>query len=280
MIINSNTQLFCIFGNPVRHSLSPVMHNRAFSETGFNGVYLAFQPDSIHEAVTAMRTLGIRGASVTIPFKINVMSCADRIDPLAAKIGSANTLLNHEGMITAYNTDGYGAIAALQEKGVSLDGRRCLIIGSGGSARAIAFTLLMQGASVVIAGIDVESTRSLTFDLMSAGSAEAIHPDRFDAQFLSNIDIIVNTTPVGMKPDYEGIPIQPELLNGKHVVFDIVYSPLKTRLLQEAEIRGCTTVSGISMLLYQGTRQFEIWTGIPAPVSAMNESLLSSIGHS
>jgi len=253
------------------------MHNRAFAETGYNGVYVAFQPEDIRSAVTAMRTLGIRGASITIPFKIDVLSCVDEIDPLAMKIGSANTLYNTDKGIKAFNTDGYGAVAALKEKNINLSNRRCLVLGSGGAARPIAFYLADEGAEVTISGIDETAACSLADDLVSIGYSGYIRPDRIDNVFIKDIDILINTTPVGMKPDYDGIPISADFLHEKLVVFDIVYSPLETRLMIEAARRNCVTVSGLSMLLFQGARQFEIWTGLSAPIDAMRDSLMSVV---
>ena len=277
MSVDAFTQLFCIMGNPVHHSLSPVMHNRAFHETGYNGVYVAFQPEDIRSAVTAMRTLGIRGASITIPFKIDVLSCVDEIDPLAMKIGSANTLYNTGKGIKAFNTDGYGAIAALKEKNINLSGRRCLILGSGGAARPMAFYLADEGAEITISGIDETSARFLADELGLISQSGYIRPDRIDNVFMKDIDILINTTPVGMEPDYDGIPVSADYLHEKLTVFDIVYSPLETRLLIEAARRNCVTVSGLSMLLFQGARQFEIWTGLPAPIDAMRDSLLNAV---
>lgn len=268
--INSNTTLFCIFGSPVRHSVSPLMHNAAFRERGINAVYLAFEPPSIGDAVASMKTLGIRGASVTIPYKIEVLKHLDSIDPLAARIGSVNTLVNNSGTITGYNTDGHGAVMSLENAGVDLKAKGCIVIGNGGSARAIAFTLAERGASVVIAGRNRERIENLADDLRcsSPGTRSALLGE-IDSAFMERIDIVINTTPVGMVPDTGSTPFNTDLLSARHTVFDIVYAPHETRLLTAAAERGCRVVYGLDMLVLQGARQFELWTGGPAPVETM-----------
>lgn len=276
---NTSTEFFCIFGNPVAHSLSPVMHNAAFREIGLNALYLAFQVHDIGRAVEAMKTLGIKGASVTIPFKVDVLTYCDKIDPLASRIGSANTLVLQDGAVRAINTDGEGALQALEEKGLSLRGSKVLVLGYGGSARAIAHTLDDRGAVVTISGRNREKGESLASELSLSGDEGPffLKDDELDRGILMDTDILINTTPLGMEPDTESVPLDPDLLHPGLTVFDIVYRPGKTRLLREAEKRVCRTISGISMLVYQGIRQFETWTGIkPDPdifFRALNDEL-------
>lgn len=272
--INATTELYCVFGSPVRHSISPAMHNAAFSETGINAVYLAFEPPSMGEAISCMKALAIRGASVTIPFKIDTLRHCDRVDPLAAEIGSVNTLVNRDGVITGFNTDGYGALRALGQSGIPVKGRRCLLIGNGGSARAIAFTLAAEGAAVTIAGRDSSRIGRLAEDLRSSGhSSRSVLLAELDRQFMEAVDIIINSTPVGMHPAVDATPLDTGLLSPRHAVFDIVYAPHETHLLQAARRCGATAVHGIDMLLYQGARQFELWTGQHAPVETMRGAL-------
>ncbi len=276
--INSHTELYCIFGNPVRHSFSPVMHNLAFTECGINAVYLAFEVKSIREGISAMRSLPIRGASVTIPFKIDVMAHLDSIDPLAGRIGSVNTLVNRGGEISGHNTDGPGAIMALEENGVELKGRSCLIIGNGGSARAIAFTLIEHGASVTITGRNRVKISSLADDLNKfQPAADTCLIDELSETLMKRVDIIINTTPVGMNPDNDRIPIKPELITRAHTVFDIIYSPHETVLLKEAKEKGSVIIHGIDMLINQGIIQFEIWTDQRAPVAVMKHAAYTAI---
>jgi shikimate dehydrogenase len=274
MNINAQTKLYCIFGSPVAHSLSPAMQNAAFASMGLNAVYLAFEPSGPADAVAAMKSLPIHGASVTIPFKTGLLRHLDAVDPLARKIGAINTLHNMNGTITGYTTDGYGAMRALQRGGASVKGSRTLIIGNGGSARAIAFTMLQEGARVVIAGRNPERITALASDLRTHhNGVDHILLEAVDSKFTRRIDIIINATPVGMEPRSEELPISPDVLHPEHAVMDIVYAPILTRLLMEAGARGCRTISGIDMLLYQGTRQFEIWTGLEAPEAVMMAAL-------
>jgi shikimate dehydrogenase len=268
--INSGTDCYCIFGSPVSHSASPLMHNAAFRERGINAVYLAFNPPSIGEAVASMKSLGIKGASVTIPFKIDVLPHCDNVNPIAADIGSVNTLINRDGLITGFNTDGYGAVRALEERKVTLKGSVCLVIGNGGSARAIAFTLIENGASVIIAGRNAGRIEHLAEDLRkTAPNTRSMLLERIDTNIMESVDIIINTTTVGMTPDTGSVPLDIKLISARHVVFDIVYSPHMTRFLTAARDRGSLTVHGIDMLVYQGARQFELWTGKPAPIKTM-----------
>jgi shikimate dehydrogenase len=263
MSINTSTELYCIFGNPVAHSLSPVMHNAAFRQMGLNAVYMAFRVHDIASAVMAMKTLGIRGASVTIPFKIDVLSYCDTIDTLAARIGSANTLVLRDGRVRAVNTDGEGALQALLEAGLEVQGSSILILGYGGSARAIAHTLDNHGATVTVSGRNREKGEKLASELSPSakGKPAFLETRELNRDVLMGMDILINTTPLGMEPDTGSTPLDRELLHPGLTVFDIVYRPGKTRLLREAEERQCRTVPGISMLVYQGVRQFEMWTG-------------------
>lgn len=279
MAIDSHTQLYAVFGRPVRHSLSPVMHNAAFRESGIDAAYLAFEPESIRDAVQSMKSLGIPGASVTIPFKIDILACLDDIDRHAAEIGSVNTLHNLGGSIVGYNTDGRGAVRALVESGVDIEGASCLIIGNGGSARSIGFSLVTHHASLLIAGRSTERARALASDLGGDPSAvRAIGIQEIGPAVMEGIDIIINTTPVGMADDARNIPIAPDLISPRHTVFDIVYVPRTTRLLLEASRRKAHTVHGIDMLVYQGALQFELWTGQEAPVEAMFRAVNEALG--
>ncbi len=276
--INANTKLFCIFGNPVKHSLSPIMQNAAFKSAGLNALYIAFEIDSIKDGVSAMRTLNISGASVTIPFKQDVKACLDGIDPLAVEIGSVNTLHNINGKITGYNTDGFGALDALRDHKVKIKNSKVLIIGNGGSARAIAFTLLQGGAHVTIAGRNIEKVSALIKDIKTKGKhAEHILISDLTPDLMNRTDIIINTTPIGMTPKTEESPLDEYLIQKKHTVFDIVYSPDMTALLKTARAKKCRIIRGIEMLVHQGAKQFEIWTGMKAPLSAMEKAVKKHI---
>jgi shikimate dehydrogenase len=273
-MISNKTRLYCIFGNPVGHSLSPAMHNAAFRHLNIDAVYLAFQPDSIEGAVRAMRALPIMGASVTIPFKRVVMDFIDEIDPLASDIGSVNTLTNAGGKIRGCNTDGFGALESLKENGIGITGSVVLILGNGGSARSIAFTLLTQGSSVIIAGRDPERIAGLSNDLRKKHEKVSHIPiSGLSPDSMRGIDVIINTTPIGMEPDTDKSPINENLLMKNHTVFDIVYKPEITTLLKAAASAGCRVINGSGMLLHQGAKQFEIWTGSRAPIDIMRKAI-------
>ncbi|HIJ91027.1 MAG: shikimate dehydrogenase [Desulfobulbaceae bacterium] len=270
MGINGATELYGIMGNPVAHSLSPAMHNGAFEALGLNKVYLPFAVQDVARAMTGLRALGIRGASVTIPHKEAVIPYLDTIDPVAEKIGAVNTLVINNDAIHGANTDWLGANRALAEK-ISLTGASVLLLGAGGSARAIGFGLLEAGASITIASRTPEKGQALAkllgcpwLPLAEAGTAKG--------------DALINATSLGMGAQKDLLPIAGEALVNFQVVMDIVYAPLSTRLLQAAEQAGCQTINGLAMLLYQGVAQFELWTGLQAPVEVMRRSLLTSLG--
>ncbi len=269
MIINGKTLLYGIIGNPVSHSLSPAMHNAAFGALDINGVYLPFPAPDIRAAVIGIRGLGIRGTSVTIPHKEKVMALLDEIDPVAEKIGAVNTVINNKGTLKGLNTDWLGATRALEEK-IDLPGAEVVILGAGGSARAIGFGLLERNAEFVLCSRTESRGRALADELGCAWISLS------EADNLSG-DILINATSVGMQPHIEKSPVSESILPGFQVVMDIVYAPLKTRLLQQAEENRCKTINGLEMLLYQGVAQFELWTGKTAPVALMRMALTEAL---
>lgn len=262
MKIDADTDLYCIFGKPVRHSLSPQMHNLAFKKFKINARYLAFKPENIKKAIDAMRTLNIKGASVTIPFKIDVMEFLDIIDPLAKDIGSVNTLKNIDNEIYGYNTDGIGAVKAIEKSGEKIADLRVLILGNGGAARAIGFDLLYFGAKVAIAGRNIRKVNKLVSDLEKRhDSVLALLISELNKGVMSEIDVIINTTPLGMHPKEDMSPLKSELIRKNHRVFDIIYNPEMTKLLLDAKKVGAKVIKGKEMLVNQGLEQFRIWTG-------------------
>ncbi|MCI5149609.1 MAG: shikimate dehydrogenase [Candidatus Electrothrix sp. MAN1_4] len=270
MAINGKTESYGIIGNPVRHSLSPVMHNAAFVELGMNRVYVPLEVRDVEQAIAGLRALGFRGISVTVPHKETVIPFLDEIDPVAEKIGAVNTLDFRKGengqiIVHGLNTDWVSANTALAEK-VNLQGNRVLVVGAGGSAKAVGFGLIEAEAEVIIANRTAENGKALA-DLLGCGFVSLQEVASVSA------DVLINTTSVGMEPDNEGIVVSPSLLSGFSVVMDIVYAPLETRLLREAKATGCQTIDGLAMLLYQGIAQFELWTGEKAPQDVMRLAL-------
>lgn len=271
MKVNNATELFGVFGDPVGHSLSPAMHNRAFASTGYNGVYLPFQVAKIEPAVLAVRTLGVRGVSVTLPHKVAVMDHLDWLDPLAERIGAVNTIANTEGVLGGYNTDCLGAVRALEDHTV-INGKSVAIIGAGGAARAIGWGVKDAGGNVTVVNRSAENGERLAGDL-SAAFVPLKKACELDA------DILINTTPVGMHPHTGEIPVPDGVFHKGLVVMDIVYTPLQTEFLNRAREAGSTIVDGLTMFVLQGARQFELWTGLEAPVAAMREAVLGELNH-
>jgi shikimate dehydrogenase len=269
MIFNANTSVYAVFGYPVSHSLSPVMHNSAFEYTGYNGVYLAFGVRDIKDAITSARSLGMKGASITIPHKLEAVRYLDEIDGTALKIGAVNTIINNKGLLKGYNSDGIGAVEALSEKTL-IRGKSIAVLGAGGAARAIGFCIKEKGGKITVVNRSRETGERLA-DILCA-EYRPLH-DIGKIKF----DIIVNTTPVGMTPQKYEMPVEGRYLEKGMVVMDIVYNSLKTLLLQEAEKAGCITINGVAMFVYQGAFQFELWTGIKAPVDVMKKAVLDAL---
>ena len=271
-IINSNTSLYAVLGDPISHSLSPVMHNSAFSYTDYNGVCFASKVEEIGSAITGIRALGINGAGITIPHKVTIMEFLDEIDDMAEKIGAVNTIINRQGKITGYNFDSSGAVKALKEK-TGINNKAVAILGAGGAARAVGYGIISEGGRLTILNRTKEKGEKLAADLGS----EFCPLKGFKKV---KCDILINTTPVGMKPNVDDMPFKKEHLNKGMIVMDIVYNPLKTRLLKVAEDMGCTTIDGVSMFVFQGACQFELWTGKKAPVDLMRKTVLKGLGCS
>ncbi len=268
--INSETLLFSVIGDPVAHSMSPVMHNRAFAETGYNGVYVALNVKDIKGAMTGIRALGIRGASITIPHKIGIMKYLDEVDETAIKIGAVNTIQSNRGILKGFNSDWTGAMSALEEK-TAIAGKEILVIGAGGAARAIGFGIVSKGGRLTIANRTHQKGEKLAADLGGNFISVAEHTK-------SQWDILINTTPVGMAPNTNVMPVKSAWLEKDMVVMDIVYNPLNTGLLKKARKKGCTIIDGVSMFVFQGAWQFELWTGQKAPLDVMNETVRNALG--
>lgn len=281
--ISPATRLCAVIGNPVGHSLSPALHNAAFDALGLDFVYVAFRVEDLQGAMGGMRALeNFRGMSVTIPHKIEIMNYLDEIDDVDRSIGSINTVINEGGRLVGFGTDGPGALKALEDAGLSPEGRSVLMLGAGGASRAIAFTLARQKGlkKLVLMDINRGVLDGLTADLVRAAGAsvegELMAEDAL-ARRVAAADIIINCTPVGMHPRQDASPVPAELLKPGQVVFDIVYTPLETRLLREARARGCTVISGVEMFINQAVLQFERFTGASAPVDVMRRVVMERL---
>lgn len=281
MDIDAQTQFCGVIGNPIGHSLSPATHNAAFRKLGLNFVYLAWQVETIGDAIKGLRALGnFRGASVTIPHKVAAMPFLDHVEMTAQRIGAINTIVAEQGELTGYNTDATGALRALREGGVELKGRRIVVLGSGGAARAIAFALAIESGAekLTLLGIDDPERTSLAQDIRSqaALTVEDVYLDETALRrALPDAHVLIHCTPVGMSPKADTTCIPASLLHTDLSVMDIVYNPLETRLLKDAKRAGCRTIPGLEMFLHQAVTQFEFWTNRPAPVDVMRTVLES-----
>lgn len=280
--MDAKTVLYCLLGNPVEHSMSPLVHNAAYKAAGLNAAYMAFRVEDVEAAVKGIRGLGIRGASVTIPHKVSIIEHLDELDELAENIGSVNTVVSDAGKLKGYNTDGPGALKALADAGVEVSGRKVVLMGSGGAARAIAFTVAMEGgaAKLDILGIDEREMLALAKEVDKKTStrvnANKIKPDILEAA-LRDADVLINATPIGMHPNVDDSPVPAELLRDDLAVFDIVYNPLKTRLITDAEKSGAKVVLGAEMFINQAVLQFELFTGKDAPYELMRDLLMKKL---
>lgn len=281
MEIGPHTRFCGIIGNPVEHSLSPAIHNAAFRSLGVDCVYLAWKVERIGDAIRGLRALGnFRGASVTIPHKVAAVPFLDEIEPTAERIGAINTIVAENGRLIGYNTDATGALRALRGGGVALAGRRIVMLGSGGAARAIAFALAAESDAqkLVILGVDHAERTALADDLRSK-VALPVDDDTLDESTLRravpDAHVLIHCTPVGMFPKADASCVPASLLHAGLAVMDIVYNPRITRLLADAQRAGCRTIPGLEMFLHQAVAQFELWTNRSAPVDVMRAVLES-----
>ena len=280
MPIDTQTKLVGLLGQPLGHSLSPAMHNQAFNALGLNYCYLPIEVvDEDLAAVTAgLAKMNFAGYNITIPHKIRIMDYLDAIDPLARAIGAVNTVTLRGGRSMGYNTDGVGFIQSLEVAGgLTVQDKSVLILGSGGAARAIAMTLDHRGASrITISNRTEHKAHALAQDVNQQGRdcCTAIPMAEGPLQdILGDTDILINTTSVGMHPHEKQSPIDASLLHDHLVVYDLVYNPLRTKLLKAAQEKGCRIVEGIGMLVYQGAAAFELWTEREAPVEVMFDAI-------
>lgn len=271
MQIDSKTRLYGVIGHPLGHTLSPAMHNRAFEVRGENALYLALETRDLPGAITAMRAFGIRGYSVTLPFKEHVGALLDDVDPLAAQIGAVNTIVNAGGLLKGYNTDAEGALAAVREI-MEPSGRSVLILGAGGAARAAGFALKASGAVLTVANRSHAKGEKLARAL-----GAAYIPLEEAAQ--RHADLLIQTTPVGMYPLTDQCPLEGWTVRIP-VVMDMIYNPLETRLLRMARKSGSRIIPGLRMFVHQGAGQFRLWTGRKAPLKEMERAAAAALENS
>jgi shikimate dehydrogenase len=268
-VLSRSTAIYGVLGNPVAHSMSPRMHNAAFRFLGIDAIYLPFEVQDLHDAVAGMKALGIKGASVTHPFKTEIFGLIDEIDDTAQRIGAVNTLVFDRERIRGTNTDWVGAVRCLEAL-LPIKDHTFVVIGAGGAARAVVFGIISKGGEAVVVSRSEEKGRALA--------------EEFDCAFvpLSEIesahgDCLVNTTPVGMYPKTDEMPVPKRVLGAYKAVGDVIYNPLKTKLLREAEATGAMVARGFEMFVFQGTEQFKMWTRKDPPVELMKHVVLERL---
>jgi 3-dehydroquinate dehydratase/shikimate dehydrogenase len=268
--LDRHTALYGVVGSHVSMSLSPAMQNAAFQAKHVNAAYLPLETSKFRDFLKFARAMKLRGCSVTMPYKRGIMAHLDGLDPLAQRIGACNTVAIRKGKWLGWNTDAAAVVEVLAKR-LRLAGSRILLLGAGGAGRAAAYALKDEGAELMIS----DGQAALAQKLARLVSAQFQPWDAFDNL---DVDAVINATPVGMLPHPEGIPIDLARLRTR-VVFDLVYSPIETRLLADARSRGLSVISGIEMLVAQGARQFEIWTGQSAPRALMEQAVRQALGH-
>jgi shikimate dehydrogenase len=257
------SEIFALFGNPVGHSLSPAMHNAALKAMGINGLYVPVLVEHLEAAVRGIRGMGIRGVSVTIPFKTKIMKLLDTVDREARRIGAVNTIVNRKGKLAGYNTDWRGIVDALSAV-MAIKGKTVMILGAGGTARAALFGILKEGGKPFIVNRTAQKGRRL---------AKEWECPFFKMEDVAKIkaDCLINTTPVGMSPNVGKSPLPSDMMRNFGVVMDVIYNPLKTQLLLDAEKASCTVLSGLDMFIHQGAGQLKLWTGQEPPRALMKQ---------
>jgi 3-dehydroquinate dehydratase/shikimate dehydrogenase len=267
--VTESTGIYGLVGSPLTHSASPAMHNAAFSAAGLDAVYLPFPAADADDFVTFGRALGVRGASVTIPFKVALRDRVDEADAVARRIGAINTIREIEGRWIGGNTDAAAFLRPLRDR-VPLAGARVAVLGAGGSARAVVAALAGSEARV---SVHARSRARAEEVAMTASVAVGPLPPE-----PGSWDLLVNCTPVGMFPNVDATPVEAAALTGRYV-YDLIYNPPTTRLLREAAAAGCQTIGGLEMLVAQALEQFEWWTGVKPPAGVMREAALKRLAE-
>ncbi len=273
-----------LIGDPVAHSLSPVMHNTAFQSLSLNYAYIPFKVNSeaLGKAINGMRALHIRGLNVTIPHKVAVIPLLDKLDHQAMMIGAVNTVVNDNGILTGYNTDAGGFLQSLTENNIEITGKKVLILGAGGAARSISFALMEKNVQISLLNRSIEKA-NVVADLLNTRFGKKVEVSELNEDNLQrdlhNCDLVVNTTSAGMHPNSNETPIPAHLLKKTLIIYDIIYSPIITRLMRDAGMQGARVVGGVDMLVWQGAQAFEKWTGRSAPVKIMKKVIMKQLKY-
>ncbi len=284
MEVSGRTKVCGLIGDPVEHTLSPTMHNAAFTHLKLDFIYVAFQvkKQELENAIGGMRSLGIRGLNVTMPHKNDVITYLDELNSTAKFMEAVNTILNENGKLRGFNTDGVGALKALKENSVNLNCKKMLLLGAGGAANAIAFHGAQEVEELVILNRTPEKAKKLA-ETLRKKFGKTIEGNSLSASVikeeLKDSDVLINATSVGMHPNVDQSLVDPEWLRPDLCVMDIIYNPLETKLAKDATSKGAKVISGIEMLVYQGAASFEVWTNQAAPINAMKQAVLNKLSE-
>jgi shikimate dehydrogenase len=284
--IDGRTQLIGLIATPIGHSLSPAMHNMSFRKLGLNNVYMAFEVGSqqLEDVLAGFRALNLRGFNVSMPNKMKILPYLDEVTPAARFVGAVNTVVNENGKLIGYNTDGIGYVRGLKENGVDIKGKKMTLMGAGGAASAVAIQCAIDGAAEIhIFNREDESyQRALKnadiinneIDGNCRATVHHIEDQELLRSSIESSDILTNATGVGMKPlEGQSIITDPSWLRPELIVSDVVYNPRKTKLLEITESVGCKAINGLGMMLWQGAKAFELWTGQEMPVEYVKEQM-------
>jgi len=280
--LNCSTTVCGVMGDPLEHSVSPDMHNAAFGKLGLNYVYLPFRvsKENLAGAVEGIRALHIAGMNVTIPHKVSIIPLLDEVDALAQRIGAVNVVHNKDGRLLGFNTDAEGFLRLLKEQAIEAGRMHAVVLGAGGASRAVCFALASLGSDITILNRTVQKARDCAADMSKytgrTFAALELNPDNLTSA-LAKADLVVNATSLGMSPRAGESPVNGKLLERRHIVADIVYNPVVTRLLRDAEKAGARIIGGLDMLAWQGALSFEIWTGCRAPVDVMRRAAAEAV---
>jgi shikimate dehydrogenase len=282
--IGAHTNILCVIGHPIEHSMSPVMHNAALNDLSLDYVYLAFDiiPSNLKKVILGFKKSKVKGLNVTIPHKEAIIPYLDELDLLSEQIRAVNTIKNEEGVLLGRNTDALGAKQALQDAGFNSEGKKALILGAGGAARAISFALSEKIDEIFIANRTEERAIRLAKELHDRMKIKATGKDMSEntlRTLIGSVDILINTTPIGMYPKIDKSPISKDLLNENLFIFDIIYNPLQTRLLLDAKEIGSKILNGLDMFINQGALAFEWWTGKKPNIKLMKEKIIEQLGN-
>jgi len=269
MDINGSTQIAGVFGSPIAHTASPALHNAAFAALKMNWAYLPFhvEPQDLRPALAGIRAINFRGVNLTVPHKVLALNMMDEVDMTACKLGAVNTVVVEAGKLHGFNTDGYGFVKALKEDfNLTLKGKRVLILGAGGGGRTIAVQCALEGADKVVVANRTPGRLpdTIALDARSVG------------RVIGDMDLIVNATSVGLN-EGGSLGFPSSLFTSKHAVYDTIYRPAETELMRQAAEAGAKVANGLSMLLHQGAKSFELWTKRKAPLAVMRRALRTAV---